>query len=81
MIQNIKNIYVCIYVKKKTTTTTTTKTNKLPAVAVTLLKKKIQAHIYYLHFNKNFITLDLKIQAFEAERISYGRMFNLSAIP
>ena len=41
----------------------------------------IQANIYYLHFNKNFITLDLKIQAFEAERISYGRMFNLSAIP
>ena len=71
-------MYIC---KKKTTTTTTTKkTNKLP-VAVTLLKKKIQAHIYYLHFNKNFITLDLKIQALEAERISYGRMFNLSAIP
>ena len=71
-------MYICK--KKTTTTTTTTKTNKLP-VAVTLLKKKIQANIYYLHFNKNFITLDLKIQAFEAERISYGRMFNLSAIP
>ena len=26
--------------------------------------KKIQASIYYLHFNKNFITLDLKMQTF-----------------
>ena len=42
---------------------------KIP-VAVTLLRKKIQAHIYYVHFNKNFITLDLKMQTFEAERIS-----------
>ena len=32
--------------------------------------KKIQANIFYLHFNKNFITLDLKMQTFEAERIS-----------
>ena len=43
-------------------------------------QKKIQANIYYLHFNKNFITLDLKMQTFEAERISYGRMFHLSTI-
>ena len=70
-----------MYICKKKNNNNNNKTNKLPAVAVTLLKKKIQAHIYYLHFNKNFITLDLKIQAFEAERISYGRMFNLSAIP
>ena len=52
---------------------------KIP-VAVTLLRKKIQAHIYYVHFNKNFITLDLKMRRFEAEQISYGRMFNLSTI-
>ena len=70
-------MYIC---KKKNNNNNNKKTNKLP-VAVTLLKKKIQANIYYLHFNKNFITLDLKIQVFEAERISYGRMFNLSAIP
>ena len=69
-------MYIC---KKKKNNNNNKKTNKLP-VAVTLLKK-IQANIYYLHFNKNFITLDLKIQAFESERISYGRMFNLSAIP
>ena len=42
MIQNIKNIYVCIYVKKKKQQQQQQKTNKLP-VAVTLLKKKIQA--------------------------------------
>ena len=70
-----------MYICKKKTTTTTKKTNKLPVAVTLLLKKKIQANIYSLHFNKNFITLDLKIQAFEAERISYGRMFNLSAIP
>ena len=69
-----------MYICKKKNNNNNKKTNKLP-VAVTLLKKKIQANIYSLHFNKNFITLDLKIQAFEAERISYGRMFNLSAIP
>ena len=27
-------------------------------------------NVFYLHFNKNFITLDLKMQTFEAERIS-----------
>ena len=64
MIQNIKNIYV-----KKTI---------LP-VAITLLRK-IQANVFYLHFNKNFITLDLKMQTSKSERISKGRMFHLSTI-
>ena len=45
-----------------------------------ITKKRKQANIYYLHFNKNFITLDLKMQTFEAEQISYGRMFHLSTI-
>ena len=35
-----------------------------------ITEKKIQANVFYLHFNKNFITLDLKMQTFEAERIS-----------
>ena len=30
------------------------------------IAQNIQANIYYLHFNKNFITLDLKMQRFEA---------------
>ena len=64
MIQNIKNIYV-----KKTI---------LP-VAIALLRK-IQANVFYLHFNKNFITLDLKMQTSKSERISKGRMFHLSTI-
>lgn len=46
-----------MYICKKKTKKTTKKT--LP-VAVLLLKKK-QANIYYLHCNKNFITLDLKM--------------------
>ena len=49
MIQNIKK-YICMYICKKKT---------LPVV-VLLLLKKIQAK-YYLHCNKNFITLDLKM--------------------
>ena len=44
------------------------------------ITQNIQANIYYLHFNKNFITLDLKMKTFEAERISKGRMFHLSTI-
>ena len=54
MIQNIKNIYI---------------RKKILPVAITLLKK-IQANIFYLFFNKNFITLDFKMQTFEAEQIS-----------
>ena len=56
MIQNIKK-YTCMYICKKQNKT---KQKTLP-VAVLLLKKKIQANIYYLHCNKHFITLDLKM--------------------
>ena len=36
-----------------------------------LLKFTVQqCNIFYLHFNKNFITLDLKMKTFQAERIS-----------
>ena len=70
-----------MYICKKKNNNNNKKNKQTTCSSNITFKKKIQANIYSLHFNKNFITLDLKIQAFEAERISYGRMFNLSAIP
>ena len=44
-------MYICKKKKKKNTTCS----------SIITLKKKTQANVYYLHCNKNFITLDLKM--------------------
>ena len=45
-------MYICKKKKKKKNTTCS---------SIITLKKKIQANVYYLHCNKNLITLDLKM--------------------
>ena len=55
-----KYIYVCIYVKKKKTEKTEKNKQKTTCSSIITLKKNT-TNIYYLHCNKNFITLDLKM--------------------
>ena len=57
-----KYIYVCIYVKKKNRKNRKKQINKQKTTCSSIITlKKNTTNIYYLHCNKNFITLDLKM--------------------